>query len=245
MTYRSLRIVLMLLLSLFATATMPSVALAQRESVKPGINKNFEDPDVEDWISRFEREGRDVFDHRVQILKACKLRKGMVVADIGAGTGLFTELFARRVGPEGKVFAVDIADSFIQHIQENCRKKKLVNVVGVVCTPKSTKLPADSVDLAYICDTYHHFEFPGETMRSLHAAMKPGSRLVLIDFKRIEGVSPQWVLGHVRAGKETFIEEVEASGFKLVDQNDDLLRDSYLLQFERVAAPSADAQDDS
>jgi predicted methyltransferase len=215
---------------------MPAIAEAQRESVKPGINKNFEDPDVEDWIAKFEREGRDVYDHRQEILKACQLRKGMAVADVGAGTGLFTELFARRVGPDGTVVAVDIAESFVQHIKDNCRKKNLNNVVGVVCTPKSTKLPPDSVDLAYICDTYHHFEFPQDTMRSLHAALKAGGRLVLIDFKRVEGVSPEWILGHVRAGKETFIQEVESAGFKLIDQNEDLLKDSYLLRFEKVAA---------
>src|SRR5947209_3814252 len=80
--------------------------------------------------------------------------------------------------------------------------KGLQNIVGVVCTADSVKLPPGSVDLVFICDTYHHFEYPRRTMASIHQALKPAGQLVLVDFKRIPGVSREWVLGHVRAGQE-------------------------------------------
>ena len=75
---------------------------AQEKSVKPGINKAFQNPNVEKFIGLFEREGRDAYDHRHEIIKACKLKPGMVVADIGAGTGLFTRMFSPVVGAKGR-----------------------------------------------------------------------------------------------------------------------------------------------
>src|SRR5919206_3772426 len=88
-------------------------ARGQEQSVRPGINKPFENPDVKEFVGKFEVESREVYARRKEIVAACKLKPGMVVADIGAGTGLFTRLFASAVGPEGKVYAVDIAPKFI------------------------------------------------------------------------------------------------------------------------------------
>jgi ubiquinone/menaquinone biosynthesis C-methylase UbiE len=160
----------------------------------------------------------------------------MDVADVGAGTGLFTRLFARGVGPRGKVYAVDIARPFIQHIEKTAREKGLTNVVGVVCTQSSTELPAGSVDLVFVCDTYHHFEFPYKTLKSIHRALRPGGQLVLIDFKRIKGVSSDWVLKHVRAGQETFTREIVASGFRPV-REEKLLQENYFLRFSKAERP--------
>jgi ubiquinone/menaquinone biosynthesis C-methylase UbiE len=176
----------------------------QEKSVRPGINKPFENPDVKEFVGKFEVESREVYAKRKEIVAACRPKPGMAVADVGAGTGLFTRLFAKAVGPEGKVYAVDIAPKFIAHVEKTCQAAGLKNVVGVVCTADSVKLPANSVDLVFIRDTYHHFEYPQRTMRSIHRALRPGGQVVLVDFKRIPGVSSEWVLGHVRAGQEVF-----------------------------------------
>jgi ubiquinone/menaquinone biosynthesis C-methylase UbiE len=98
---------------------------------------------------------------------------------------------------------------------------------------ESSNLPADSVDLVFICDTYHHFEFPIKTMQSIHRALRSGGRVVMIDFKRIEGESTDWVMSHVRAGQEVFESEVEQSGFRKVGQVDGILKENYLLIFEK------------
>ena len=204
---------------------------AQKKSVNPGINKSFRNPNVKTFIKRFEREDRDAYRNRHEILKACKIKPGMAVADVGAGTGLFTRTFAVAVGPKGKVYAVDIAKNFVDHVLRVVKKDGRKNVTGVVCTQQSTKLPPNSVDLVFICDTYHHFEFPHKTMRSIHAALKPGGHVILIDFHRIEGKSAKWVLGHVRAGQKTFTKEITQAGFKQVEQRNDLLKENYFVRF--------------
>ena len=222
-----------LLLTVAVLATAPLPAISQEKSVRPGINKPFENPDVKEYIGKFEVESREVFAKRREIVANCKLKPGMIVGDIGAGTGLFTRLLAKEVGPGGKVFAVDIAPKFIEHIEKTCKEQGLKKVVGVVCKPESVELPANSIDLAFICDTYHHFEFPFKTMASIHRALRPGGQVVLVDFHRIEGKSSEWVMNHVRAGQEVFTREILASGFKQVGQAK-FLRENYFIRFEKT-----------
>jgi predicted methyltransferase len=219
-----------LLLVLALCLAAPSFALEQ--SVRPGINTSFENPSFQEWVERFEHEGREVYDKREQIVDASGVRPGMVVADIGAGTGLFTRLFAQRVTSTGMVIAVDISKTFVDNILRTTREQNLPNVQGVVNTPRDAGLARESVDLAFICDTYHHFEYPQSMLASIRRAIKPGGTLVIVDFERIEGVSSSWVMGHVRAGKQTVIAEIEAAGFQLVDDRP-LLRDNYFLRFLR------------
>ena len=215
-------------------ATCVGTAMAQKESVRPGINKRFENPNVKAFTGIFEREGRDAFDHRHEIVKECKIQPGMAVADIGAGTGLFTHLFAGSVGPDGRVYAVDISDEFVDHIDETARRDGTTNVTGVLCDPFSVNLPAGSIDLAFICDTYHHFEFPMRTMHSIHRALKPTGALIVIDFERIEGKSSPWIMGHVRAGQEVFVKEIVDAGFRQVAEKKDVLKESYFVRFEKA-----------
>ncbi len=227
-----LKIVLMLaaLTLLFVPATLT----AQDKSVAPGINKPFQKPDVAEFQGKFEKEGREAFDHRDKIVEACQVRAGMSVADVGAGTGLFTRMFAPLVGEKGRVFAVDISQDFVDHIVITARKDNLKNIEGVVCKPDSVGLPERSVDLVFICDTYHHFEFPHKTMQSIHKALKPGGRVVLVDYQRIAGKSTDWVMNHVRAGQEVVEKEITESGFKRVAEVRDLLKENYLVVFEKT-----------
>jgi ubiquinone/menaquinone biosynthesis C-methylase UbiE len=225
-----------LLLTVGLTLTLALGALAQDKSVRPGINKPFENPNVQEFIDKFEVESREIYARRQEIVAACRLRPGMVVADVGAGTGLFTRLFAAAVGPQGKVYAIDIAPAFLEHIDKTCRQAGIKNVQAIRCSPTSAELPDNSIDLAFICDTYHHFEFPYKTMASLHRALRPGSTLVLIDFHRIEGKSDKWVLGHVRAGQDVFVREIVTSGFKVLGQ-ESILKDNYFMRFEKKPAP--------
>ena len=136
---------------------------------------------------------------------------------------------------------MDIASKFVAHIEESARKGGVKNVTGVVATDRSVELTAASIDLAFICDTYHHFEFPLRTMESLHRALRPGGQVVVIDFERIEGQSSEWVLGHVRAGREVFTAEIVKSGFRLVGEQLGLLEENYFLRFEKVA-PASEAK---
>jgi ubiquinone/menaquinone biosynthesis C-methylase UbiE len=157
----------------------------------------------------------------------------MKVADVGAGTGAFTVRLARTVGDSGKVYAVDIVPEFLKHINSVCKTEKINNVTGVLCTPTSVKLPAVSVDFVFICDAYHHFEYPLKTMHSIHQALRPHGRVLLVDFKRIKGVSSDWIMGHVRAGQETVTKEITSSGFRLLGEPLKL-QENYCLVFEKT-----------
>jgi predicted methyltransferase len=223
--------------AIFVAVCFVPVALlhAQDQSVNPGINKDYQPPNIADSIERLESNGRDVFDHRNEIVAALGLKPGMAVADIGAGTGLFTRLFSPLVGATGKVYAVDIAKEFIDHIETLAHEQKLDNIVGVVCKQDSVELPPASVDMVFICDTYHHFEYPQKTMHSIYEALKPNGQVVLIDYHRIPGVSADWIMGHVRAGQEVFTQEIVDAGFKQIEENKDLLKESYFIRFEKVS----------
>jgi ubiquinone/menaquinone biosynthesis C-methylase UbiE len=213
----------------------PAAPIAE-ESVKPGINEGFLDPalKVEDWLKRFEVESREVFQARDSVVAACRIRKGMTIADIGAGTGLYTRLFSEATGPEGWVYAVDISGPFLKHIVARARQEKQENISAVLSPEDSVALPPDSIDFAFICDTYHHFEYPKGTLASLVRALKKGGTVVVIDFERIEGQSREWVVGHVRAGKEVFRKEIEEAGLSFVEEvRIDGFQENYFLRFRK------------
>lgn len=214
-----------------------AVPVAAREGADPVINRPYLDPDFAQWVKRFESPGREVYDRRAAIVTASGVKPGMRVADVGAGTGLFTLLFARAVGPAGQVTAVDISPTFAANIQRRAQNEKLANVSTRVNTQTDTGLPAASIDLAFVSDTYHHFEQPRAMLASIHRALRAGGSLIVIDFERVEGKSTAWVLDHVRADKKQVIREIEAAGFRLAADTG-LLKENFYLRFEKGAAGS-------
>jgi uncharacterized protein (TIGR01244 family) len=206
------------------------------KSVKPGINKSFLDPalDVDQFIKRFEVESREVFMARNKIVSGLGIKAGDTVADIGSGTGLFTRMFSKSTGGDGWVYAVDISPRFLEHVNRQSVDYPHQNVTGVLCSENSVKLPHNSVDVAFICDTYHHFEFPQSTMKSIHRSLKPNGRLIVIDFERIPGQTREWLLDHVRAGKEVFRAEIQDAGFTLVEEKKiEGFKENYFLVFKK------------
>jgi SAM-dependent methyltransferase len=211
-------------------------APAPEASVHPGINDDFLDPglSIEQWMSRFEVESREIFAQREPIARALGLKPGDAVADVGAGTGLFMSPFAAEVGPQGKVYALDISPVFVQHLTARARELGLPQVEPRLCRQDSLDLPSGSIDKAFICDTYHHFEYPRHTMESLRDALRGGGEVLIVDFERVPGVSRDWVLEHVRCGKADVIAEVESYGFDLVEElHVPGLAENYALRFRR------------
>jgi len=220
-------------------------AANSQDAVRPtnlptGINDGFLNPnmDPEEYIQRFEMESREVFACRAQILEALQLASGHSVADIGAGTGLFMKALSQSVGEQGRVYAVEIAPSFVKHLRVRARDEGLDNVEVVFCSDRHANLPKDSVDRLLICDVYHHFAYPGLTMDSLWQAMREGGVLVLVDFhQEPKEVSPErmeWLKGHVRAPQEVFRAEIEQAGFVFKDEIAvEGFKENYLLRFEK------------
>src|SRR5262249_32106027 len=99
---------------------------------------------------------------------------------------------------------------------------------------RSVELPQFSIDAAFVCDTYHHFEYPQHVLFSLFHALKPTGKLYIVDFERIPGVSRPWVLEHVRADKKTVIKEIESAGFTFEQELPiEGLKENYVLRFGR------------
>ena len=144
-------------------------------------------------------------------------------------------LFAEAVGESGRVFAVDISPKFIERLRTRASQAGLESVTVVLGKERSVGLGEASIDLAFVCDTYHHFEYPRSTLASLRQAIRPGGSLVIVDFERIPGVSSEWVLGHVRANKEEFTAEMVEAGF-VFDREVDVqgLRENYLIVLDRL-----------
>ncbi|MGP0068990.1 MAG: class I SAM-dependent methyltransferase [Isosphaeraceae bacterium] len=204
------------------------------------INDAFKKPDVKQFVKRFESEDRENYAQRHEIVAALNLVPGMAVADIGAGTGLFTRLFAEKVGSTGKVYAVDIAPQFLKHIADDAKKRRQDQVLTVLGSQDSTNLPRESVDLVFLSDVYHHLEKPEKTLASIHQALRPGGRLVVIEFDRVEGKSSAFVLKHVRASQAVFRKEIESAGFVAISTpNPPRLKENFFLRFEKPATTPA------
>jgi len=214
-----------------ASAEEPAVTGAPAE-----LNRRFIDPelDVDTWVERFEGESREVFAARHDVLRATGVRTGDRVADIGAGTGLYTRLFAEAVGKDGWVYAVDIGPNFLLHINRTVSEAGLANVTAVLGRIDSVALPPESVDLAFLCDTYHHLEAVEPMLASIHRSLARDGRLVVVDFERIPGQSREWVLDHMRAGKDEFRREIEAAGFAFVEEVEiPGFEENFFLEFKK------------
>jgi predicted methyltransferase len=132
-------------------------------------------------LSIFDSPGRD---ERLQINRVMDLlgiTPGKNVADIGAGSGWFSVRAARRVGANGKVYAVDINPDAATYIQKRAKKERLANLETITNKPDSTGLPPNSVDAVLLLKTYHEVEDPVALMRALRAALKPGAKVGIID----------------------------------------------------------------
>lgn len=229
---RKIAAVAAILLTLGVTPFSRAQQAASPEAdVAPTINQNFKsaDLDVEDWATRFSGESREVFRARHDVVKALALKPGETIADIGAGTGLYTRLFAQAVGATGTVYATDIAPKFLAYIKENAARDGLKNVQTVLGSDRSTNLKDASVDVAFNSDVYHHFEYPMTMNASIRRALKPGGRLYVLEMEKTGSQT-----AHVRAPKNVVIAEIEKSGFKLVEEiKIPDLHENYLLYFRK------------
>ncbi len=132
------------------------------------------------WLERPERVKEE---EPEKLIKALDLKAGMVVADVGAGSGYHCFLMSPFVGEKGKVIACDIQQEMLDLITDKAKKQKVANIETVKGTVKDPKLPANGVDLILMVDVYHEFEFPFEMTEKMVDALKPGGRLVFVEFR--------------------------------------------------------------
>jgi ubiquinone/menaquinone biosynthesis C-methylase UbiE len=205
------------------------------ESVRPGINdKYFKPGAISTWTDEFEVERRDVIASRDEIVAALGLAPGMIVADIGAGTGAFLAPLSAGIGSEGTLYAVDIVPAFLEHLRSRADAEGLDNVEVVQGSPTAVGLADQSIDLMFLCDVYHHIEYPSPFARSLHRALRADGRLFVVEFERIPGKTSPSMLKHVRQDKATLIAELAEEGFVLEREITGVpLRENYMLVFHK------------
>jgi len=189
---------------------------------------------VDVWLERLEVNSRELYSARMNVADALHLEPGMRVADVGAGTGLYTLIFAEKAGPEGVVYAVDIAPRFLTLINQRADDLGLDNVVSVLSRSDSITLPAESVDIVFIADTYHYLDDPQALMKTAYAALRPGGALYIVDFKLAEGATPPPEKRHVRFGEAGMKAEIESFGFGFAEEIAvEGLSENYMLKFTR------------
>jgi len=177
-----------------------------------------------DWLDRAERDQEEDPDRAIDVLK---LQKGATVADIGAGSGYMTEKLSKKVGPMGKVFATDIQQGMIDLLNRRITRRKLTNVTPILSAQDDPRLPADAVDLVIMVDVYHELSQPQLMLRHIKASLKPGGRLVLVEYRKEDPdipIRPEHKMSVAEAKLE-----VEAEGFKLTQTNEDLPRQHILI----------------
>lgn len=196
--HRTLSILLACLsaLTLLSSASIDAMAQAaptdaRYERIEPspdGIGKRYmgrEIAGVMGWEGAqwLERQGRAREERPELLLRELALAPGMTVADIGAGTGYYTWQLAKKVGPGGRVYAVDVQPEMIGMLDSQMAMRGVRNVVSVLGSDTSVKLPRASVDLAIMVDVYHELAYPAEVLDSIVGALKPGGRVVFVEYR--------------------------------------------------------------
>jgi ubiquinone/menaquinone biosynthesis C-methylase UbiE len=161
----------------------------RKEHDPEGIGKFYMDREIAQvmghlaagWLERPERVQEE---QPAKLIDALQLKDGDVVADIGAGSGYFTFRLAKRVGPKGKVLAVDIQPEMLDLIRTKMKSHKMTNVEPILGKVDDPKLPAGSVDLILLVDVYHEFEFPHEMTEAMVRSLKPTGRIVFVEYRK-------------------------------------------------------------
>jgi ubiquinone/menaquinone biosynthesis C-methylase UbiE len=162
------------------------------------------------WLERPEREDEEA---PSKALDALELKPGMVVADIGAGSGYYSTRIARRVGPTGRVYATDIQQGMIDILDRRIKSEGLTNITTVLGGMDDPKLPPASIDLAIMVDVYHELQQPQVFLQRLKEAFKPNGRLVLLEFRKEDPKVP--ILEVHKMSVAEVKQEMEAEGFVL------------------------------
>jgi ubiquinone/menaquinone biosynthesis C-methylase UbiE len=200
---------------------------------KPGhVNDMYLDPDLNAKNKNydFEASDRDVIVFKEAIVKHLPLKIGDIVADVGAGTGTFELLLSEKAGKRGKIYAIDIAPSFIPFMMERFKQEGLSNVEVVLGKQETTTLKNESVDLVLVVDTYHHFENSQIMLQDFLRILRPKSYLVIVDFDKTPD-SREWIQNHISKTKQDYIHEIKAAGFDFMSEEKIPFKESFQLTF--------------
>jgi FkbM family methyltransferase len=203
----------------FAFLQAATLSAQERYTLKSGdpngINKWYMGRQIAQVMSHFgigwlEREEREQEEKTAQLMKNLAVQPGQVIADIGAGSGYHSSLLSKMVG-NGKVYAVDVEPEMIAYLNERIKREGKKNIIPVLSTEKTVSLPANSMDMMLLVDVYHEFSFPYEMALSMLEALKPGGKLVLVEFRAEDPNVPIKTIH--KMSQQQAVKEFKAAGF--------------------------------
>jgi ubiquinone/menaquinone biosynthesis C-methylase UbiE len=206
---------------------LAAAVAAQQTGVHPLSGRRFAPTmgvEGADWLDRSERDLEEDPDRAIDVLR---IEKGATVADVGAGSGYMTVKLSKKVGPQGKVYANDIQQGMLDLLNKRLVKSRITNVTTVLGTQDDPRLPSEALDLIIMVDVYHELSQPQTILRKLRSSLKPGGRLVLLEYRKEDPdvpIRPEHKMSVADAKLE-----VEAEGFKLTKTNEDLPRQHILI----------------
>jgi ubiquinone/menaquinone biosynthesis C-methylase UbiE len=180
-----------------------------------GINKWYMGRQIAQVMSHYgiewlEREEREKEENTSLLLKNLSVQPGMLIADIGAGSGYHSSLLSKMVG-SGKVYAVDVEPEMILFLKDRIQAEKTKNIVPVLSTEQTVGLAANSIDIMLLVDVYHEFSYPYEMGMAMLEALKPGGKLVLVEFRTEDAMVPIKTIH--KMSEQQAVREFKAAGF--------------------------------
>lgn len=187
--------------------------------------------DIKEYLEQLDRPERDQYQKPAQVVEALGLKPGMAVADLGSGSGYFTRRFVEAVTESGMVYAIDVEQEMLTYTKESLVHLHIpFTAEFILARSDSPKLPADSVDLIFVCNTYHHLENRATYFSNVKSALKPGGRVAIVDFYHDDRSGPLGFPKHHLVPRDTVVTEMTQAGYKLLREHTFLPR-QYFLEF--------------
>jgi SAM-dependent methyltransferase len=212
----------------------PDAAAAERTEPAVYMGRTIAPPMHYSGAAWLTRDSRDAEENPAMLLKALDLRVGQTVCDFGCGNGFHTLQIAKRVGPRGAVYAVDIQPEMLDLLAERAEPRGLANVTTVLATDDDPGLPAATFDLVLMVDVYHELSDPPPVLATVRESLKPQGRVAVVEFREEDPTVP--ILPLHKMSQAQVLREIEANGFTLVGQFDNLPW-QHVLFFARDDSP--------
>ena len=173
---------------------------------------------ADEWVTTLEGPQRVSTQKVDEVIARLKLKPGMMIADIGAGSGLFSRPLAKAVAPSGKVYAVDIQQDLLDYVAKRAKEEKITNIQPVLGEFNDPKIPSRNIDLAFINDVLHHIEHRAAYLKALGTYVKPGGRIVIIEMNKDDPNTPHKNQPELLVGRDEILKWMSDAGFKLAQE---------------------------
>ena len=188
-------------------------------------------PNVMEYIDRLDRPERDQEQKPAQVVDALGLKAGMRVADLGAGSGYFTRRFVETVTETGKVYVIDVEPEALKYVEDSLiHTHRPFEAEFILARPDNPKIPVESVDMIFVCNTYHHLEDRTVYFRNTRSSLKSGGRIVIIDYYHDDRSGELGFPKRHLIARDKVVEEMTGAGYRLAKEHT-FLPKQYFLEF--------------